>query len=79
MASGRRRNARADLFAREHPHLGEIPVAEIVLEPGAALPERKELMAHCRAALPGYKVPRDFRRVEALPRTVTGKVRRGSA
>ena len=65
------------VFAREHPHLGEIPVAEIVVAKGAAAPERKALVAHCRGALPGYKVPREFRVVEALARTPTGKLRRG--
>jgi acyl-coenzyme A synthetase/AMP-(fatty) acid ligase len=67
------------VFAREHPHLGEIPVAEIVPEDPAAPPTREELVAHCRAALPGYKVPREFRMLEALPRTATGKLARAAA
>ncbi|MDX1649480.1 MAG: fatty acid--CoA ligase family protein, partial [Myxococcota bacterium] len=62
--------------AREHPHLGEIPEAEIVAEDPLRPPGRGELVAHCRAALPTYKIPRAFRVVDALPRTVTGKVRR---
>jgi acyl-CoA synthetase (AMP-forming)/AMP-acid ligase II len=52
-------------------------VAEIVLAEGADAPERKELAAFLRERVPGYKVPREFRVVEALARTVTGKVRRG--
>jgi len=64
------------VFAREHPHLGEIPVAEIVPEDAGAPPARAELVAHCRASLPGYKVPREFRVVDALPRTATGKLSR---
>ena len=67
------------VFAREHAHLGEIPVAEIVPVDFAAPPNRRQLALHCRAALPGYKVPREFRVVDALPRTETGKLRRGSA
>jgi len=35
-----------------------------------------DLVAHCRASLAGYKVPRGFTFVESLPRTVTGKVRK---
>ena len=66
----------ARVFAREHPHLGEIPVAEIVPEDAAAPPAPKDLAAHCRGALPGYKVPREFRLVTALPRTATGKLAR---
>jgi long-chain acyl-CoA synthetase len=64
------------VFAQEHPHLGEIPVAEVVPEDPQSPPVAKDLVAHCRAALPGYKVPRRFRIVDALARTATGKVRR---
>jgi acyl-coenzyme A synthetase/AMP-(fatty) acid ligase len=66
------------VFAREHPQLGEIPVAEIVALDPAAPPSREELVAHCRAGLPGYKVPREFRVVDALPRTETGKLARAA-
>jgi long-chain acyl-CoA synthetase len=62
--------------AREHAQLGEIPVAEIVpIDPGRP-PSRAELVAACRAALPAYKVPREFRIVAQLERTATGKVQR---
>ena len=64
------------VFARDHAQLGEIPVAEIVPADPAHAPGRAELIAACRAALPTYKVPREFRIVEALPRTPTGKVQR---
>jgi long-chain acyl-CoA synthetase len=65
---------RADIHAR----LGEIPIAELVLRPGAEAPATRDLVTHCRTALPGYKVPRRFDVVEALPMTETGKVRRWS-
>lgn len=64
------------VFAREHPHLGEIPVAELVPADPAAPPTRKELADYCRDVLPGYKVPREFRVVKALAYTETGKLRR---
>ncbi len=64
---------------RDHPHLGQIPVAEIVPRDPADAPERSELVRHCRERLPGYKVPREFHVVEALPRTSSGKVRRSDA
>jgi long-chain acyl-CoA synthetase len=67
------------VFAREHAHLGEIPVAEIVPENVSAPPDRAELVAHCRTSLPGYKVPREFRSVDALARTSSGKLLRSSA
>jgi acyl-CoA synthetase (AMP-forming)/AMP-acid ligase II len=64
------------VFAREHEKLGEIPVAEIVPADPARPPARSELIAACRAALPAYKIPREFRIVDALARTATGKVQR---
>jgi acyl-coenzyme A synthetase/AMP-(fatty) acid ligase len=63
------------VFARRHAQLGEIPVAEIVLEDPAHEP-RRELLGRCRAELPAYKIPRELRFVAALERTATGKVRR---
>ncbi|MFN3372468.1 MAG: AMP-binding enzyme, partial [Chloroflexus sp.] len=36
----------------------------------------EELIAHCRARLAGYKVPRTIVAVDELPRTATGKLRR---
>jgi len=70
--------AASRVFAKPHPHLGEIPVAEIVLETGAAAPDRKALTEHLRERLAAYKVPREFRVVETLPQTPTGKLRRHS-
>ncbi len=64
------------VFAREHAQLGETPVAEIVPEDPDRAPARGDLIAACRAALPAYKVPREFRIVEALARTATGKLQR---
>jgi acyl-CoA synthetase (AMP-forming)/AMP-acid ligase II len=61
---------------REHPQLGEIPVAEIVPTDPKRPPPRSELIAQCRAALPSYKVPREFTIVGSLPLTATGKVQR---
>jgi len=68
--------AESRVFAIEHAHLGEIPCAEVVpVDPDHA-PARPELVRHCRDALPVYKIPREFRVVESLERTPTGKVRR---
>ena len=65
---------RSRVSAKQHPHLGELPVAEIVLAPGAAAP--KELAAWCRERIAGYMVPRSFDVVDELPMTPTGKLAR---
>jgi long-chain acyl-CoA synthetase len=67
---------RSRVLGREHPHLGEIAVAEIVPADPAAPPTRAALAAWCRARLPAYKVPRTFELVDALPLTATGKLAR---
>ena len=55
------------------PHWGETPHAAIVLRPGANL-DSAALSAWCRQRLAGYKVPKSFTVVEALPRNAAGKV-----
>ena len=67
------------VFPREHAHLGEIPVAEVVVRNAAHPPGARDLIQHCRQNLPGFKVPREFRVVTALPRTATGKIARPSS
>jgi long-chain acyl-CoA synthetase len=67
---------RSRVSSREHAQLGEIPVCEFeALDPEKA-PTKGELLAHCKAWLPAYKIPREFTRVEALPETATGKLAR---
>jgi long-chain acyl-CoA synthetase len=53
--------------------LGHVPVAFIVV---TAPITDEELEATCRASLVPYKVPIRFQRVDALPRTEVGKLRR---
>jgi fatty-acyl-CoA synthase len=52
---------------------GEIPVAIVVLKPGAVITE-KELRAYCRGRLAAHKVPRKIHFRDALPKGGTGKV-----
>ena len=59
---------------REHPQFGAVPVADIVAaEPPPLI---HSLLEHCRNALARYKVPVEFRFVQELPRTASGKIRR---
>ena len=54
---------------------GEAVKAVVVAAPGATLDEAG-LIAHCQAALAGYKCPKSVDLVDALPRNPTGKILR---
>ncbi len=54
---------------------GEVPVAFVEMEEDATFDEAA-LRAACREKLAGYKVPREIRRVDQLPRNPTGKILR---
>ena len=66
----------AAVVARPDETLGQVPVAAIVLHPGAQHPGGNALAAHCRASLAGFKVPAAWTRLDELPRTPGGKLRR---
>jgi len=63
----------AAVVGRPHPDWGEVPVAFLVEETAAAVDDG-ELIAFCKTQMAGFKVPREIRRIEALPRNVLGKV-----
>ena len=54
---------------------GEVALAFVELEDDATFDERL-LRAHCRERLAQYKVPREIRRLDQLPRNPTGKIMR---
>ncbi|GHF36759.1 fatty-acyl-CoA synthase [Amycolatopsis bartoniae] len=56
--------------------MGERVVAVVQPEDPAGPPSGAELMAFARTKLAGYKVPRDIRFTDELPRTPTGKMRK---
>jgi acyl-CoA synthetase (AMP-forming)/AMP-acid ligase II len=63
------------VVGRPDPRLGERVVAFVELAPGAVV-AAEELRARCAAELARYKVPEDFRFVDAMPRTPMGKIRK---
>lgn len=52
---------------------GEVPLAFVIRHEGAAV-EDQEIRAFCRQRLAGYKVPRQIRFEQELPRGPTGKI-----
>jgi fatty-acyl-CoA synthase len=62
------------VVARPDPKWGETPVAFVELKPGGEA-TAAELIAHCKALLAGYKLPREVR-FEAIPKTSTGKIQK---
>ncbi|MFL5643905.1 MAG: alpha/beta fold hydrolase [Chloroflexota bacterium] len=68
--------ADAAVVARRDSGLGHVPVAAIVVRQDATDPGDEALAAFVGARLARFKVPVAFVRVDALPRTSGGKVRR---
>jgi long-chain acyl-CoA synthetase len=56
-------------------HTGEAVKAVVVPAPGASLSEQ-QVIAHCAAELPAYKVPHIVEFATGLPHSATGKLRR---
>ena len=68
--------AEAAVHGRPDPDWGEAVVATVVLREGMRVgPE--DLRAHCAGRLAGFKVPKAIVLSGALPRTESGKLRRG--
>jgi long-chain acyl-CoA synthetase len=62
------------VFSLPHARLGEVPCAEVVVDPVGC--DLEALKAHCAQALSSYKVPLKFTVVDTIPRTPSGKIRR---
>ncbi|MBL0274996.1 MAG: acyl--CoA ligase [Anaeromyxobacter sp.] len=68
--------AEVAVIGQPHHLLGEVPVAYLVLRPGRAV-DVESLRRFCRERMAPYRVPAEFRCVEALPRNESGKLLRG--
>jgi long-chain acyl-CoA synthetase len=63
------------VIGMQDPSRGEVALAFVELEEGAAFDET-ELRSFCREKLAQFKVPREIRALERLPRNPTGKLMR---
>lgn len=63
----------AAVFGIPSEEWGESVHAVVVLHPGEGL-SSEEVIAHCRAHLAGYKIPRSVSFLPELPRTGSGKI-----
>jgi long-chain acyl-CoA synthetase len=67
---------RARVTGKPNARFGAVPVAEVVPRDPAHPPKISALAAHCRGALARYKIPVEFRLVESVPLTPSGKIQR---
>jgi len=65
----------AAVIGRPDEEAGELPIAYVVPAPGADLSDAA-LMAHCESCLASYKRPTEYRIVEAIPKSASGKILR---
>jgi HIP---CoA ligase len=63
----------AAVVAAPDDRMGEVGIAFVVPRPGTTV-DIDALLSHARDSLAGYKVPREIRIVESLPRNATMKV-----
>ena len=59
----------------DDPVAGQVPRAFIVAVAGVELSER-DVLKHCREQLAAWKIPRQIKMVNALPKTGSGKIQR---
>lgn len=67
--------AECGVAGRPHPYWGEAVTAFVAVRPGMNV-SAEDLLAACRAQLSPYKVPKEVRFVDALPRNSMGKILR---
>ena len=63
----------AAVLAKADEKRGEVPIAFVSATDGATV-DTGEILRFCRDRLADYKIPREVRVMDALPRTATGKI-----
>ena len=67
--------ADAAVIGRQDDEAGEVPIAFVVAKPGVDVTEEM-LRGHCEGCLATYKRPEEYRFVESVPKTASGKILR---
>jgi len=67
---------RSRVIGRPHPQMGQIPIGEIIPADPDQPPKPIELQRYCKTHLSAYKVPMQFKFVDSLPLTASGKIKR---
>ncbi len=66
------------IIGKPDPMRGEVPIAFVEIEPDTLDPgtdfDPQEVLTLCREHLAGYKVPKQVRPIDTLPRSGTGKI-----
>lgn len=63
----------AAVVGMSHPEWGEVPAAFLVCD---STVDEESLAVYCRSQLASFKLPRQFRYIEQLPRNAMGKVQK---
>ncbi len=66
----------AAVVGRPHPDFGAVPVAFLVVDPADAPLDPAALIAFAKERIAAFKVPREIRRLDSLPRNALGKVQK---
>lgn len=62
------------VVAKKHPMLDEVPVVFIIPQAGAPEDLQDKVLAACRSALADFKIPREIRIIDEMPRSTLEKV-----
>jgi len=65
----------AAVIGKADDEAGEVPIAFVVRAPGSEVTET-ELQAHCAGCLATYKHPAEYRFVDSVPKSASGKILR---
>ncbi len=69
---------RSRVYAGHHPTLGGFPMGEYIVQDGKTPPTADELRDFCEVRLATYKIPLQFKEVDLIHLTASGKVKRYS-